>query len=182
MIREDKTEVMVKVKEALVGDKPVLERLMQLYLYDFSELEGGDLDEEALFEYKYLDSYWTEPGRFPFLIHVSDKIAGFVLVNSRTCLQKQAEAKSIAEFFVMRKYRRQGVGRTVAFRIFDMFPGKWEVGETKRNVGAQRFWRRVIDEYTQGNFTETMLNNKIWRGPIQSFNNGHNVQASTDTH
>lgn len=173
--------MIVEVKEASIQLKPVLERLMQLYHYDFSEIEGGDLNGEGLFEYKYLDSYWTESGRFPFLIYVADKIAGFVLVNSHTYLQKSEEGKSVAEFFVMRKYRRQGVGRTVAFRIFDKFPGKWEVQETKRNVAAQRFWRRIIDEYTKGNFAEIILDNKTWHGPIQSFDNGHKAQTSANS-
>ena len=171
----------VEVKKASVAHKPILERLMQLYLYDFSEIEGGDLNGEGLFVYKYLDSYWTESGRFPFLICVDDKIAGFVLVSSHTYLHKRRQARSIAEFFVMCRYRRQGVGRMVAFRIFDKFPGKWEVGETKNNVAAQRFWRRVIDEYTQSNFTETILDNKSWHGPIQSFDNGHKAPALPDS-
>ena len=171
----------VEVKKGLGDHKPILERLMQLYLYDFSEIEGGDLNRKGLFEYKYLDSYWTESGRFPFLIYVDDKIAGFVLVSSHTYLHKKRQARCITEFFVVRKYRRQGVGRTVAFRIFDRFPGKWEVQETKSNLMAQRFWRRIIDEYTQGNFTETILDNKDWRGPIQSFDNSHKVQTSPDS-
>lgn len=171
----------VEVKKASVRHKPILERLMQLYLYDFSEIEGGDLNRKGLFEYKYLDSYWTQSGRFPFLIYVDDKTAGFVLVSSHTYLHKKGQAKPVAEFFVMRKYRRQGVGKTVAFRIFDKFPGKWEVQETKRNLTAQRFWRLVIDEYTHDNFTETILDNKAWHGPIQSFDNGHKASTSLDS-
>jgi len=150
---------------------------MQLYQYDFSEIEGGDLNRDGLFEYKYLDSYWTESGRFPFLIYVDDMIAGFVLVNSPIHLQKKGEAKSIAEFFVMRKYRKQGIGKMVAFHIFDRFPGKWEVQQTKRNVNAQRFWRGIIGEYAKDNFAETILDNEVWHGPIQSFDNSHKTQT-----
>ena len=94
--------MIVQIKEASIEHEPILERLMQLYLYDFSEIEGGDVNRDGLFEYKYLDSYWTESGRCPFLIYVDDKIAGFVLVNSHTYLRKKGEAKSIAEFFASR--------------------------------------------------------------------------------
>ena len=163
--------MVIQVKEASIEQKPVFERLYQLYLYDFSEFEGSDVNRDGLFEYKYLDYYWTEPDRFPFLIYVDDKIAGFVFVNSHSYLHEQGESKVIAEFFVMRKYRKQGIGKTVAFRIFDRFPGKWEVQQTTTNVAAQRFWRSVIDEYTSGNFTETILDNESWHGPIQSFDN-----------
>ncbi len=93
-------EMIVQIKEASIEQKPVLERLYQLYLYDFSEFEGSDVNQDALFEYKYLDHYWIEPGRFPFLIYVEGKIAGFVLVKSHTFLQENRESRTIAEFFV----------------------------------------------------------------------------------
>jgi len=148
--------------------KPVLSRLMQLYLYEFSELEGFDISPEGLFEYRHLDSYWNSAGRFPFLIYAETRIAGFVLVNSETCLW-DGDARSIAEFFVLRRYRRQGVGRTAALLVFDMFPGKWEVREIPENEVGQVFWRKIISEYTGGNFQETVLDNEVWRGPVQAF-------------
>ena len=92
--------MIVQIKEASIEQKPILERLMQLYQYDFSEIEGNDVNQDGLFEYKYLNHYWIEPDRFPFLIYVDDKIAGFVFVNSHSYLHEKAESKVIAEFFV----------------------------------------------------------------------------------
>ncbi len=161
----------MQVKEASIQQKPILERLMQLYLYDFSEIHPGDVNQDGIFEYTYLDSFWSEPDRFPFLIYVDDKLAGFVLAAEYSYLQVTRETRCIAEFFVMRKYRRQGVGKKAAFQTFDMFPGKWEVGQIRANVAAQGFWRSVIGEYTSGQFTETDLDNERWQGPILSFDN-----------
>ena len=163
--------MIIHVKEASREQKPVLERLAQLYLYDFSEVEGHDVGQGGLFEHSIfrLDSYWTEPDRFPFLIYVNVRIAGFVLVNSYTCLVENIGAKSIAEFFIMRRYRRQGVGKKAAFDMFDKYPGKWEVRQIKANVTGREFWRSVIDEYTGGRFEETVLDDDLWRGPAQSF-------------
>ena len=171
-MRFSSDKMLVQVKEAPVEQKPIIERLMQLYLYDFSGFESGDVSQEGLYEYRYLDSYWTEIDRFPFLIFVNHKIAGFILVNSHTCIYQKGEAKSIAEFFVMRKYRRRRIGKRVAFYIFRKFPGKWEVQQTMRNKTAQLFWRSVIGEYTGGNFTETVMDSENWHGPIQSFDKG----------
>ena len=178
--------MIVRIKKASFEQKPTLGRLMQLYLYDFSEIDPSRVDEsdvnqDGLFVYHYFDSYWSEPDRFPFLIYVEDKIAGFVLVAAHSYyLQEKGEAKSIAEFFVMRKYRRQGIGRTAAFHIFDMFPGKWEVHQMKANIGGQQFWRRVIGEYTGGDFTETFLDNEPWQGPIQVFDNSHKFRTASE--
>ena len=77
----------------------------------------------------------------------------------------------IAEFFVMRKYRRMGVGRTAAFAAFEQFPGHWEVSQIFQNLPAQHFWRKVIAEYTHGNYREVVLDNEVWQGPVQTFEN-----------
>ena len=35
-----------------------------------------------------------------------------------------------------------------------MLPGEWLVQQSPENAPAQAFWRRVIGEYTDGDFTE----------------------------
>jgi predicted acetyltransferase len=148
----------IDVRRVPIEDSSVLRNLVELYRYDFSELTGRDADDHGLFGYRYLDHYWTEPDRHPFLIRVGGKLAGFVLVRSRRRGDGVAES-SIAEFFVMRKYRRRGVGRTAARRVFDMFPGRWTVMQLSDNVTAQSFWRDVITGYTEGAFSETLGDN-----------------------
>ena len=142
---------------------------MELYLYDFSEFENSDVDSHGYFGYPYLDHYWLEKGRHPFLIRVDGKIAGFVLVNQNTYISTSNWA--ISEFFILRKYRHHGVGKTVAFQVFDIFRGKWEVHELACNLPSQEFWRSVIAAYTDGNFTETYLSDNSSQGPIQCFDN-----------
>ncbi len=162
----------VHIKEARPEDRRVIERLMQLYLYDFSEIEGFDIGPDGLFEPTPLDSYWRDSDRYPFLIYADDRVAGFVLVNSHTRLDENSGAKSVAEFFVLRGYRRLRLGRLAARQIFDTFPGKWEIRQVSRNTAGQHFWRNVIEEYAEGRFTEITLDNEKWKGPIQSFDNG----------
>jgi predicted acetyltransferase len=50
----------------------------------------------------------------------------------------------MAEFFVMRKYRRAGIGTQSARLVFARFPGSWEVRQVEANVTASEFWRSVI--------------------------------------
>jgi predicted acetyltransferase len=160
----------VEVSAVPKPKKAIIAHLLQLYLYEFSELEGFDVGRDGLFRYGYLNSYWEDATRFPFLISVDTHIAGFVLVNSITYAHTEGGARSVAEFFILRKYRRRGVGRAAAFHIFGLFPGKWEVREIESNVAGQRFWRKIISEYTDGDFKEVSLNNEFWQGPAQIFN------------
>jgi len=174
--------MIITVKKASRKRLPVFERLMQLYLYDFSEIEGFDINQDGSFgpaSFR-LETYWTEPDRFPFLIYANSKIAGFVLVNTYTRLSENNGAKSIAEFFILRKYRRRGIGRQAAFYVFDRFPGKWEVRQIRSNLDGYRFWKRIIAEYTNNQFTETFLDEKAWRGPVQSFDNSARNPAHTN--
>ena len=158
----------IEVQRASTGDKSVLRNMMELCQHDYSEYNGDDVDEHGLFGYKYLDNYWTESERYPFLVRVAGKLAGFVLVRAVDSRGKPA-THAITEFFVMRKYRRQGIGQQVAWQIFDMFPGQWSVYQEEGNLPAQSFWRRVIAEYTQGDYTDEYLQTEKWHGPRQRF-------------
>ena len=157
----------VTLSEVPAADKSVLRQLMELYCYDFSEYDGLDVNAHGFYGYEYLDHYWIEAGRQPFFIKVDGNLAGFVLVSDY-CHELVAEgsAHSIAEFFVMRKYRRQGVGRIAARAAFDRFPGRWVVMQHKCNVPSLYFWERVIGEYTGNRFEkrDTTLESqgKLW--------------------
>ncbi len=168
---ENTSDLTIRVEEATIELRPVLGRLMQLYLFEFSRFDDGDVNDEGLFEYEYFDSYWQDDDRFPFLFYVDTEIAGFVLVNSHSVNTEKRNTKSIAECFVLPKHRKKSVGKRVAFHVFDMFPGAWQVCEMESNTPAQQFWRKVIAEYTNGNFDEVILDDENWRGPVQTFDN-----------
>ena len=152
----------IEIQPARLEDKPILRHLLELCLHDYSEFNGEDVNENGLFGYGHLDHYWIEPGRHPFLVRVSGRLAGFVLVRAL-----DGNTHSVAEFFILRKYRRQGIGQTVAQRIFEMFPGGWRVHQDANNLPAQVFWRKVIARFTGGQFRE--IEDPDWNGPIQEF-------------
>ncbi|MEK7477034.1 MAG: GNAT family N-acetyltransferase [Candidatus Coatesbacteria bacterium] len=163
---------MVSLRCARPNQKELLRNLMQLYLYDFSEIEKSRMNAKGLFEYKYLKYYWTEPKkRFPFLIYVDGKVAGFVLVKTHEMVTCRGEGYEIAEFFVARPFRRHGVGMKAAPQAFDRFRGLWEVSQTEHNRVARRFWRGVIRRYTKGRFRETFVRADGQVRPVQAFRN-----------
>jgi predicted acetyltransferase len=156
----------IEVIQALLADKPVIRNLLELYLYEFSAMTGSEVDHHGLYGYEYLDHYWTEAGRHPYLFRRDGYLAGFALVRDR--VGPGAEAiHGMAEFFVLRKHRGQGFGRQAAWKIFDLHPGLWQAAEMSENLAAQRFWREVIGEYTRGNYEEIQLAD--WEGPVQQF-------------
>jgi predicted acetyltransferase len=161
--------VEVRVMPASEGQERVLRRLMRLYVYDFSELMGLDVEEDGSFKIPELTSYWRDPWRHPFLLRVDGKLAGFALVHQRSRLTGAEGTHDMAEFFVLRRYRRQGVGEKAARELFGRFRGPWEVRERAANVPAIAFWRRVIERHTGGQFREVSWADEAWQGPVQLF-------------
>jgi predicted acetyltransferase len=164
-----------EIVPATTKDAPIFRSLMQLYAYDFSEFMGWDVDSDGRFDEKGVEPLRLDPLRHPFLIRAKGHVAGFVLVDRQSRLFAAEPANDMAEFFVLRKYRRQGVGARVAVCVFDLFPGRWEVRQTARNTLATAFWRKVIGAYSGGNFQEVVWNDERWCGPVQIFNCGQRL-------
>ncbi len=161
--------MIIQVRPASIEERPILRHLMELYPYDFSEFDGADTGPVGLYDYPYLDHYWVEEGRYAYLVRVDGQLAGFVLVSRYNYQSGLKDAWVMSEFFVMRKYRLQGVGERVANWVFDQHPGNWQVGEISENRPAITFWRKAIGRYTHDNFEEFVLDNERWCGPVQVF-------------
>jgi predicted acetyltransferase/N-acetylglutamate synthase-like GNAT family acetyltransferase len=159
--------MMVELVPATIADKSILRHLLELCLHDYSEFNGEDVDEHGLFGYLYLDNYWTEAGRHAFLIKIGGKLAGFALVRQHESTPEGQSINAMAEFLVLRKYRKVGIGARAACMIFDRFPGLWRVGQEKDNHPAQAFWRKVIGDYSGGTYREIQVG--YWPGPTQEF-------------
>jgi len=151
-------------------DKPVLLALNEHYTYDFSEILGLDVGEDGWFGGTRLDRHFEDPRCHPFLIRVDGKLAGFALHEGRSRLTRDEGVNDVAEFFVMRKYRKHAVGARAAFALFDRFPGPWEVRQMRANVGAIAFWRKVIERYTRGAYEELEWDDERFHGVVQRFN------------
>lgn len=162
----------VTIEKVSFADKPVFSNLMQLYLYDSSEYDGWDITEHGFFRYGYIDHYWTEDGRYPFFIRVNGRLAGCAMIRTVFGPTRADNYYSMAEFFIMRKYRGQGVGKVTALKFLDMFQGNWHIGQTSGNKPAQAFWRKLIGNYTAGSFSESELPDEDFpwlKGPVQKF-------------
>jgi predicted acetyltransferase len=162
-------EPTISLSLATKAERPALGNLMQLYIYDWSELRPLDVGDDGRFADYPLDAYWDDPGRHPLLLRVDGRLAGFALVSERSHLTGAPGVFDMAEFFVMRRFRRKGVGLAAASAAFDRFKGPWEIRQHDENVAASAFWRKVIDRYTRGRYREVRWNDRAWIGPVQMF-------------
>jgi predicted acetyltransferase len=138
----------VEVIRAAPEQQPILAHLLELYAHDFSEIADLEIGADGRFGYEQLPLYWQEPQRHPFLIKVNGKLAGFVFVHQGSLISGEKEIWDVAEFFVVRGYRRHGIGMKAAQQVWKMFSGQWEVRVMERNVAAKEFWERAVSEFT----------------------------------
>ncbi len=88
--------------------------------------------------------------RYAYFIKNGSSYVGMVMVNENLKFNKNG--KCIAEFLIMPKFRRNHIGKKVAYEIFNKFKGNWEIQPMKNNLGAYAFWKNIIFEYTNGNY------------------------------
>ena len=110
------------------SERTLIERLVQFYGFDFSELEPADsarfsFDAQGLLAaLPDFDDYWRVGGFHPLVIRVGASVAGFALINTHSHRGGSVQ-RNMGEFFVARKYRRGGVGRDAVRLILSLYPG-----------------------------------------------------------
>jgi len=145
----------IDIRQVDRSQDPVLRNLLNLYLHDMAEWFLFDSDEEGRYTYATgplwdagVDVYLAYHGRIPI---------GFGLVGAAAAYTSEANAKDLEEFFVVRRYRRAGVGRALATHIWDLYRGPWIVRVYQKNLPALPFWRTAVSSYTGGRFHEEVL-------------------------
>ena len=163
----------VTLTKAQAEQAPLLQNLFQFYVHDFSEFWAGtpkgDLLPDGRFEPYPLDDYWARPDWSAWLIRSDGALAGFALIND-VAHSSQPVDHSVAEFFILRKHRGGGVAQQAARALFALHPGSWEAAVARKNVKAERFWRRAIEASVQATNVQMLdLANEHWNGPIFRF-------------
>ncbi len=146
----------VVLEPATPADAELLANLLELYIHDLSAaFPDIELGSSGRFGYSALALYWSQPERrFPFLIKCNTRVAGFALVTRGSPATDDPQVFDIVEFFVLRRYRRCGVGRKAAELLWNRLPGRWIVRVFEGNPGAVPFWSRIIEDFTGAPATE----------------------------
>ena len=134
--------------------RATLERLYQLYRYDRSEYNNQEINDDGPFPHIDLGPYVDDPKDLPQFILMGEAIAGFALVNMQSHAYEGRTVKNLDDFFVLRRYRRSGVGFAAARALFATEPGLWQINKKTNNTPAMAFWQRVVGEITGGSFRE----------------------------
>ncbi len=132
-------------------DRPVVERLWQLYAHDLSEARGTLPNSEGLYKSGRLAAYFDDPDRQGYLVEHDDAPIGFAFVKGLA-----GDIRGIGDFFVVRAMRRRRIGYRVAHQLLIQYPGRWEIAFQAENAGAPEFWRLVVSDVVSTRWREEL--------------------------
>lgn len=100
-----------------VDQLPLIRNLYQFYAYESSDWEQEEVENDGRFyiHEPHLARYWQEPGWSAQLILADGFIAGFLLIERSEL--PGIHATELADLFILKKYRRQGIGRALVHQL-----------------------------------------------------------------
>lgn len=103
----------IELVPASAEQLPLIRNLYQFYAYESSDWEQEDVELDGRFyvHEPHLQRYWQDAGWSAQLIVVDGFIAGFLLLETSEDLD--IAEMEFADLFLLRKYRRLGIGRAV---------------------------------------------------------------------
>ena len=132
--------------------EPVLRNLMEHYLHDMAEWFQFDSRDDGSYSNSAL-AYW-ERGFEVYLAFSGSLPIGFAIIDPAEPWNGKKNGHDVDEFFVVRKYRRNGLGNALAEHIWNLYPGEWLVRVFRHNRPALPFWRMAISAYSGGDYVE----------------------------
>jgi predicted acetyltransferase len=168
-VRSNIHGVTVTLAPIPAGDVPALRDMWELYVQDFIDFVPRRPGPDGRLESDEGFARMVAPPLELLWIRIDGRVAGFVFIRPHSHIDGDLSVSDVAQFFVLASYRRAGVGRAAAARVFTRRPGRWEVREMAEHLTAQRFWRRAISEYTGGHYSERQFEKAGALWVVQSF-------------
>ena len=161
--------IMLEVRQIHQINNPIFKNLQLCYECEFAPLTGTKMNENGDYDQTELSSHWAK--EWSIFLFFKDKIpAGFCVVNHGSMIEKDAlHIHDIAEFYITPFFRKNGIGKECAHKIFYKYPGVWQVRQfAALEKTARPFWLSAIKSSRHTHFKEE-LNHKNWSGFIQTF-------------
>lgn len=134
----------VKVARASLAQKYWIREKLQSYLAELSRFGSIEKNSKGQYDYPYLDHYWRQPDRHPFIIYLDNEPVGFLLVREDRNPADGVYLTEIAELYILPAFRQHSVASSAVSEVLGYFPGNWRAAVFRANDVAYSFWRRLI--------------------------------------
>ena len=117
---------------------------IQYYLDELSKFVSIEKNFEGQYDYPYLDHYWREPDRHPFIIYLNNETVGFLLVREDLDPTDGTSITEISELYILPAFRQRSVASNAIKKVLGYFPGNWRAAVLPNNEIGCSFWRQLI--------------------------------------
>lgn len=140
------TELTIELIPTEPDDIEVIANLYQFYAYESSDWEFQDVEENGRFyvHEDHLVRYWQDPDWSANLLRVNGEIAGFVLIERSEV--PGIDALELADIFILKRYRRKGIGRALMGQVLMGGHENWLVRYYPQDDVADAFWNKVMQD------------------------------------
>lgn len=97
-------------------------------------------------------NWWIRDQCELYIIRADGRPAGFVIICADGAHVPPGVEFELMDFYIVPKYRRQGVGWSAARAALDLHRGAWVIYQLEANMPARRFWQAAIADYTHDQF------------------------------
>lgn len=138
-------ETTVELIQTGPEEAELIRNLYQYYAYESSDWEQEDVEVDGRFYIhdEHLARYWQDPQWSANLLLVDGYIAGFLLIENSEL--PGIDALELADLFILKRYRRKGIGRAIASQVLCSGAANWLVRFYDQDEVSQAFWRTVLD-------------------------------------
>ena len=138
-------ETTVELIQTGPEEAELIRNLYQYYAYESSDWEQEDVEVDGRFYIhdEHLARYWQDPQWSANLLLVDGYIAGFLLIEGSEL--PGINALELADLFILKRYRRKGIGRAIASQVLCSGEANWLVRYYDQDEVSQAFWRTVLD-------------------------------------
>jgi predicted acetyltransferase len=139
------SETTVELIQTGPEEAELIRNLYQYYAYESSDWEQEDVEGDGRFYIhdEHLARYWQDPQWSANLLLVDGFIAGFLLIEGSEL--PGIDAVELADLFILKRYRRKGIGRAIATQVLCSGTANWLVRFYDQDEVSQAFWRTVLD-------------------------------------
>ncbi|MFS2225987.1 GNAT family N-acetyltransferase [Pantoea sp. B65] len=136
--------------------RDIIENLFTYYVYDLAQSGQWPCGADGRYAYNpaLLDAHWQRDDHWPWLIYCRDELAGFCLLRRYPANPQRYD---IDQFFILRKFTGQGIGKRAFQLAVRTMPGLWQTRVLLENLPALHFWRSAIGSMTRQQYQQQVL-------------------------
>ena len=137
----------ITIVEATLEQQELYRNLVNLQYHDLSEFRDNfDIQEDGRFEWGFAACFKpNNEHHHPLLIMSKNRIVGFLIFSVFKGKHPEVDFQ-LVEMFVLKMYRKKGIGKTAIQLIFDEFKGRYHLDVAESNLSAIKFWEYLISD------------------------------------